>query len=44
MKLKNYQVIGVNIKDDVIYYIDYECNNYDPKCDFENLVKEYWIN
>ena len=33
----------VNIKDDLIYYIDYECNNYDPKWDFENWGKAYWI-
>ena len=29
----------MNIKDDVIYYIDYECNNYDPKLYFENWEK-----
>ena len=33
----------VNTKDDLIYYIDYECNNYDPKWNFENWGKEYWI-
>lgn len=33
----------VNITNDLIYYIDYECNNYDPKRNFENWGKEYWI-
>ena len=25
-----------------LYYIDYECNPYDPKWDFENWGKAYW--
>ena len=25
-----------------LYYIDYECNPYDPKWDFENWGKVYW--
>lgn len=28
-------------KDD-LYYIDYECNNYDPKWNFENWGISYW--
>ena len=26
----------------ILYYIDYECNPYDPKWDFENWGKVYW--
>jgi len=29
-------------QDGVLYYIDYECNSYDPKWDFENWGKAYW--
>jgi tRNA A-37 threonylcarbamoyl transferase component Bud32 len=25
-----------------LYYIDFECNNYDPQWDFENWGKQYW--
>lgn len=25
-----------------LYYIDYECNAYDPKWNFENWGKQYW--
>ena len=25
-----------------IYYIDYECNKYDPKWDYDNWGKQYW--
>ena len=32
------------VKDDILYYIDYECNAYDPKWDFENWGIQYWIN
>lgn len=30
------------VQDDVLYYIDYECNPYDPKWDFANWGKQYW--
>ena len=26
-----------------LYYIDYECNNYDSKWDFDNWGKAYWV-
>lgn len=32
----------VNKNDDLIYYIDYECNLYDPKWDFDNRGIKYW--
>ncbi|MGI6714195.1 MAG: hypothetical protein ACOX3K_04055 [Bacilli bacterium] len=32
----------VNAKDNQIYYIDYECNEYDPKWNFVNWGKKYW--
>ncbi len=32
----------VNCKDNLIYYIDYECNKYDSKWNFENWGKKYW--
>ena len=25
-----------------IFYIDYECNKYDPKRDYDNWGKQYW--
>ncbi len=30
------------VMDGVLWYIDYECNIYDPKWDFENWGKQYW--
>lgn len=30
------------VKDDNLYYIDYECNEYDPKWNFENWGIRYW--
>lgn len=30
------------VKDEIIYYIDYECNKYDPKWDYDNWGKQYW--
>ena len=30
-------------KEDVLYYIDYECNPYEEKWDFENWGKQYWV-
>lgn len=27
-----------------IFYIDYECNKYDPKWDYDNWGKQYWEN
>lgn len=32
----------VNSIDDLIYYIDYECNTYDSKWDFDNWGIKYW--
>ena len=29
-------------KDQVLYYIDYECNTYDPQWNFENWGIRYW--
>lgn len=26
----------------VLYYVDYECNNYMPEWDFENWGIQYW--
>lgn len=34
----------VCIESDQIYYIDYECNSYDPKWDFDNWGLQYWLN
>ena len=28
--------------DGVLYYVDYECNAYDPRWDFENWGTQYW--
>lgn len=30
------------VRDDKIYYIDFECNKYDEKWDFETWGKQYW--
>ena len=30
------------VKEDLLYYIDYECNHYDEKWNFENWGKQYW--
>ena len=30
------------VRDDLIYYIDYECNLYDPRWNFENWGNDYW--
>lgn len=30
------------LQDGVLYYIDYECNDYDPKWNFENWGIKYW--
>ena len=30
------------VKEGKLYYIDYECNLYDPQWDFENWGKQYW--
>lgn len=32
----------VNDRDNLIYYIDYECNLYDEKWDFDNWGIKYW--
>lgn len=29
-------------KNNNIFYIDYECNKYDPKWDYDNWGKQYW--
>ena len=51
MAMKAYEA-GLNIdyyptnfvaKEDVLYYIDYECNPYEEKWDFENWGKQYWV-
>ena len=31
------------VKDELLYYIDYECNEYDEKWDFEHWGRKYWI-
>ena len=31
-------------KNNNIFYIDYECNKYDPKWDYDNWGKQYWEN
>ena len=30
------------VKEDLLYYIDYECNPYNEKWNFENWGKQYW--
>ena len=30
------------VKEDALYYVDYECNTYDPKWNFENWGNDYW--
>lgn len=30
------------VKDGTLFYIDYECNEYDPQWDFENWGSKYW--
>lgn len=30
------------VQDEVLYYIDYECNAYSPQWDFDNWGKQYW--
>lgn len=30
------------VMDEKLYYIDYECNSYDPKWNFENWGIQYW--
>ena len=30
------------VTDDRLYYVDYECNGYDPKWNFENWGNDYW--
>ena len=32
----------VNSQDGLLYYVDYECNLYDPKWDFEHWGIKYW--
>ena len=29
-------------ENDQIFYIDYECNIYDPKWNYDNWAKQYW--
>ena len=50
MAMKAYEA-GLNIdyyptnfvvKEDLLYYIDYECNPYNEKWNFENWGKQYW--
>ena len=50
MAMKAYET-GLNIdyyptnfvvKEDLLYYIDYECNPYSEKWNFENWGKQYW--
>ena len=31
------------VQDELLYYIDYECNIYEKKWDFENWGIQYWI-
>jgi len=30
------------VKDELLYYIDYECNTYDERWNFENWGRKYW--
>ena len=30
------------VSDDLLWYIDYECNNYIEQWDFEHWGKQYW--
>ena len=30
------------VMEDILYYVDYECNLYDPKWNFENWGNDYW--
>lgn len=30
------------VKEDTLYYVDYECNLYDPQWNFENWGNDYW--
>lgn len=32
------------VQNDILYYIDYECNKYMDEWNFENWGKKYWIN
>ena len=32
----------VDKNNNIFYYIDYECNKYDPKWDYDNWGKQYW--
>lgn len=32
------------VQNDILYYIDYECNKYMEEWNFENWGKKYWIN
>lgn len=31
------------VYESILYYIDYECNEYDEKWDFEHWGKSYWV-
>lgn len=30
------------VQDETLYYIDFECNQYDPQWNYENWGKQYW--
>lgn len=32
------------IKDNILYYVDYECNNYMKEWDYDNWGRKYWEN
>ena len=38
----DYYTTNFVVKEDLLYYIDYECNPYNEKWNFENWGKQYW--
>ncbi len=32
------------LRDELLYYVDYECNTYSDEWSFDNWGKQYWIN
>lgn len=40
----DYYLTNFIVKQDILYYIDYECNPYMPEWDFDNWGSKYWQN